>query len=207
MAVRIIETRYCDMCEADFSDRPDWMILSAPNAPEDTDAQFDFCSYDCLVAWINTDEEDRPAAPAEDLKQNEVAVRRPGCPAPASDDDAGRRHRLRLLQPASSVKISDAARETVHRRSGGRCEVMVEYERIHGRCTRPAQEVHHLLTRGRGGGALDQVGETYHLSDLCREHHRLADGAAAYESGLLIDGYCIYDRLLGRPVYTALTRT
>lgn len=58
MAVRIIETRYCDMCEADFTHRPDWMILSAPNAPEDTDAQFDFCSYNCLVAWINSDDED-----------------------------------------------------------------------------------------------------------------------------------------------------
>jgi hypothetical protein len=74
MAVRIIETRYCDMCEADFSDRPDWMILSAPNAPEDTDAQFDFCSYNCLVAWINTDEEEgAEALLVEDLKQNEQA--------------------------------------------------------------------------------------------------------------------------------------
>jgi len=61
MAVRIIETRYCDMCEADFTHRPDWMILSAPNAPEDTDAQFDFCSYNCLVAWINTPDEDETA--------------------------------------------------------------------------------------------------------------------------------------------------
>jgi hypothetical protein len=66
---------------------------------------------------------------------------------------------------------------------------------------RPGEEIHHLLTRGRGGGALDAVGETYHLAHLCRIHHRSADGALAYSAGLLIDGFCIYDRILARPVY------
>lgn len=57
MTVRIIEQRYCDVCERDYEpDKPDWMILSAPNAPEDMEAAWDFCSYACLSRWIATDE-------------------------------------------------------------------------------------------------------------------------------------------------------
>lgn len=61
-------------------------------------------------------------------------------------------------------------------------------------------ERHHRLTRARGGTILDEVGESYHLIDLCPQHHRMADGADAYESGLLIDGY-VTSGLYG-PVYT-----
>lgn len=59
MSVQIIERRYCDVCERDYEpDKPDWMILSAPNAPEQVEAAWDFCSYACLTTWITTDEVD-----------------------------------------------------------------------------------------------------------------------------------------------------
>lgn len=58
MSVRVIEQRYCDVCERDYDpDKPDWMVLSAPNAPEGIDAQWDFCSYACLTTWFSDEEE------------------------------------------------------------------------------------------------------------------------------------------------------
>lgn len=45
------------------------------------------------------------------------------------------------------------------------------------------------MTRARGGVLLDEVGETYHLMDLCHLHHKIAHDAPANENGLLIDGY------------------
>ena len=56
-----------------------------------------------------------------------------------------------------------------------------------------------MLTRSRGGRVLDEVGETYHLIRLCHKHHAMSDGGAAYEAGLLIDGYAITEG--GRVVY------
>lgn len=56
-----------------------------------------------------------------------------------------------------------------------------------------------MLTRGRGGAILDQVGETYHLIHLCVDHHIGADGGLAYEGDLLIDGQMITEQ--GKPVY------
>jgi hypothetical protein len=46
-----------------------------------------------------------------------------------------------------------------------------------------------MLTRARGGAILDAIGETNHLIALCPRCHAKADGAEAYENGLLIDGY------------------
>lgn len=61
------------------------------------------------------------------------------------------------------------------------------------RCFREPIEVHHRLTRARGGGLLDELGEIYHLIALCHQHHRNdADGGLAYESGLLLDGRMYY---------------
>ena len=62
-------------------------------------------------------------------------------------------------------------------------------------------EIHHLLTRARGGNILDYVHETYHLIALCNKHHAMSDGADAYMSGLLIDGYVNWDKFRKRPVY------
>lgn len=56
-----------------------------------------------------------------------------------------------------------------------------------------------MLTRARGGKLLDREGETYHHIALCRRHHSAADGRAAYEGGLLIDGYATTEN--GRVVY------
>jgi hypothetical protein len=68
------------------------------------------------------------------------------------------------------------------------------------RCgVRNGVEVHHALTRGRGGRILDEEGECYHLIVLCQAHHRGADGEDAYEGDLLIDGYMTRER--GRAVY------
>jgi len=74
MSVRIIEQRYCDVCEVDYSDKPDWMILTAANAPAETDAQWDFCSYSCLVTWINTDEDEQENPNGEQEAENTITV-------------------------------------------------------------------------------------------------------------------------------------
>lgn len=113
-----------------------------------------------------------------------------------------------------SDSLTDAQRRRVLERSRGLCEALVQiYGHRRGpkgpldkpvwtRCFDRAGEIHHLLTRGRGGGALDQAGEIYHLAHLCTSHHRMADGAAAYAGNLLIEGQAAWDALLGRPVYT-----
>lgn len=68
-----------------------------------------------------------------------------------------------------------------------------EDEDVWARCFDTPVEVHHRLTRARGGAVLDAVGETYHLIALCPSHHREADGALAYLSGLLLDGMMMRD--------------
>lgn len=75
-------------------------------------------------------------------------------------------------------------RDLVMQRSGGRCEAMVRLPRTWTRCGRLGVDDHHMLTRARGGGVLDSVGETYHHLALCRGHHRMAD-----DEHLIIDGY------------------
>lgn len=86
-------------------------------------------------------------------------------------------------------------------RSEGKCEAMLMLPRrqVWTRCWQSPTEVHHLLTRARGGTILDQVGESYHLIDLCPDCHRRADGGDAYMGGLLIDGYVTTDN--GHVVY------
>jgi hypothetical protein len=70
------------------------------------------------------------------------------------------------------------------------CEAMLEVAPdVWTRCWRQPTETHHALTRARGGRILDEVGETYHLIHLCRNHHAWSDGGQAYGAGLLIDGY------------------
>lgn len=59
----VITSRVCDVCKIEYSEgNPAWMILAAPNAPEDVVAEFDFCGYDCLQNWVNADDEDEPEA-------------------------------------------------------------------------------------------------------------------------------------------------
>jgi hypothetical protein len=88
-------------------------------------------------------------------------------------------------------------RQLVVNRSGSRCEAMVKVWTgtvyLWTRCYRNPIEVHHRLTRARGGGLLDDLGEIYHLMALCHRHHRVdADGRYAFESGLLLDGRMYY---------------
>ena len=86
-----------------------------------------------------------------------------------------------------------------------RCEALVLYHP--GRkpryipCGATPIEVHHKVTRARGGLILDEAGETYHLMDLCHEHHMYAhDQEPAYEGGLMIRGY-VTTGPDGHPVY------
>lgn len=94
-----------------------------------------------------------------------------------------------------------SARDDALERAGFACEAMVftSYGRWTRCGVRSGIQVHHALTRGRGGPILDRVGESYHLIVLCAYHHQGADGAEAYEGNLLIDGYVAEEN--GTPVY------
>jgi hypothetical protein len=102
------------------------------------------------------------------------------------------------------VSTSEKQRLLVVQRSDNRCEVEVELPgaMIWTRCFRQGIEVHHLLTRARGGDLLDRWGEIHHLMALCPEHHRLAHGPGGRNAGLLIDGSVILDSATGQLVYT-----
>jgi hypothetical protein len=108
--------------------------------------------------------------------------------------------------------ITKNARKFVLDRSGGMCEAEVQvpmgsasqYETnkvLWTRCGKSPVEVHHALTRGRGGGSLDLVEETYHLIALCPACHRSADGMDAYLGDLLIEGSVTWDPARRMPVY------
>ena len=79
------------------------------------------------------------------------------------------------------------------------CEAMIWINEVWTRCWRKPTEKHHMLTRARGGAILDSVGETYHLINLCREHHAWSDGGQAYDAGTLIDGYVTTEN--GKVIY------
>lgn len=101
--------------------------------------------------------------------------------------------------------ISEYQRAVVKQRSGGRCEAMVQIkadEPVWTRCWATPTEMHHALTRARGGNILDEVHETYHLIDLCHTHHAMADGGEAYLGNMLIDGYVSWDDLRLKPIYS-----
>jgi hypothetical protein len=107
--------------------------------------------------------------------------------------------------------ITDKMRQACYKRSYSRCEAMVrlpsarrqfvEDSAVWTRCGMPNVEVHHALTRSRGGGILDEVGEDYHLIVLCPGCHRQAEGASAYEGGLLLSGYVSWNSSRTWPVY------
>lgn len=98
------------------------------------------------------------------------------------------------------IKPLSSARDRAVARSHGHCEAMIEVRpSIWTRCGVNVYEVHHALTRARGGAVLDQAGEYYHLIVLCHKHHRMADGDPDKLAGLLIDGYAITEN--GKPVY------
>lgn len=82
-----------------------------------------------------------------------------------------------------------------------RCEALVLSRGKYVPCGATPADLHHKLTRARGGMILDGVGEKYHLMYLCRAHHDYAhDNPAAYNGGLLIRGSVSKD-LHGNPVY------
>ena len=83
----------------------------------------------------------------------------------------------------------------------GHCEALLNVRPdVWTRCGTGPIEIHHRLTRARGGLILDEAGELYHLIALCRTHHDYAHkSAAATQVGLLLDGYVVSDD--GRPWY------
>ncbi len=85
--------------------------------------------------------------------------------------------------------MDSTLRKMIYRRSGGRCEAVVVRKDYSTRCFNQATEIHHMLTRSRGGVLLDNEYEMYHLIHLCLWCHDMCDGGDAYEGGLLIDGY------------------
>lgn len=68
-------------------------------------------------------------------------------------------------------------------------------------CGKADAELHHKITRARGGLILDAVGETYHLMYLCRSCHQLAHDEPAFDNGLLIRG-SVVSRPDGSALYT-----
>jgi hypothetical protein len=97
--------------------------------------------------------------------------------------------------------VTPKLRALVVARSGGRCESEVFVHGVWLRCASPASDIHHLLTKARGGRNLDRVFEIYHLMHLCRACHAVCDGAEAYNQGMLIQGNVTWDRLTNRPIY------
>lgn len=82
------------------------------------------------------------------------------------------------------------------------CEAMIPVNDTWTRCGRTPTDLHHKLTRARGGSELDKLGETYHHMRLCREHHGVAhDQYTAFENGLLIDGYFMLGVYYGSDPY------
>lgn len=90
-----------------------------------------------------------------------------------------------------------------------RCEAMVSQQSSHKKyfkvqfvpCGKEDADLHHKLTRARGGLILDDAGEVYHHLYLCREHHDMAhDKDTAYQNGLLLHGYVV-SGVDGRPLY------
>lgn len=85
-----------------------------------------------------------------------------------------------------------------------RCEAMVPtYNGKFVQCGDLPSELHHRLTRARGGLLLDDVSEDYHHIRLCRFHHTRAHdmaGQTAVENGMLLEGY-VYTGNHGWPVY------
>lgn len=101
------------------------------------------------------------------------------------------------------MKKESIAYTMVKKRSHSQCEAVVvnEQQSVEYRCQEEATDVHHMLTRARGGMILDNAGETAHLLHLCRKHHNYAHGKDGAESGLMIDGY-VTSGQDGSPVYT-----
>lgn len=72
--------------------------------------------------------------------------------------------------------ITKAMREQLYERSGMACEAMVATKSgVYARCWAKPVEVHHLLTRARGGTS-GSSGRDNHLICLCNKHHQMSDG-------------------------------
>lgn len=88
-----------------------------------------------------------------------------------------------------------------------RCEAMVliksesRPQGLYHACGKDGADLHHKITRSRGGLILDKANETYHQMYLCREHHTYAhDEGTGYQNGLLIRGYVTTGND-GEPIY------
>jgi hypothetical protein len=91
--------------------------------------------------------------------------------------------------------------DRVRARAHNHCEALVRVRGVFTRCGSYAPDVHHALTKSRGGDVLDSLGELYHLVALCRSHHTWVHlhPDQATDSGLYILGQVWVDG--GRVVY------
>lgn len=81
------------------------------------------------------------------------------------------------------------------------CEAMEMVGDRYVMCGKGNTEIHHMITRSRGGKVLDKAGETYHLAQLCHYHHMLVHSSGkGYSSGFLIRGH-VTTGPAGQPVY------
>ena len=106
--------------------------------------------------------------------------------------------------PDCAESTSEKQRQHILARSGRRCEAEIHVGKLDvwTRCFASPVEVHHALTRARGGDVLDRAGETMHLLALCLRHHRKAHEPGGYQAGLMIEGYVTIDHATNRPVYS-----
>jgi len=72
---------------------------------------------------------------------------------------------------------------------------MIQLPRTWARCGRAPIEVHHRLTRARGGDLLDSVKEIYHLMALCHRCHKYAHEVDQGHNGLILAGSVYRDGL------------
>jgi hypothetical protein len=113
------------------------------------------------------------------------------------------------MQQQDRKPTSSHLRERVVTRAGGEhCEAVIGIKRNEPdkegitwmRCGKNPVELHHRITRARGGLILDRAGEIDHLMLLCRKHHAVAhDHARAFLNGLLMEGSVI--EVDGKPQY------
>src|SRR5262245_20145173 len=82
-----------------------------------------------------------------------------------------------------------------------RCEALVMIHDRYWPCGKEDAQLHHKLTRARGGLILDRAGETYHQMWLCVEHHAVAHDAPAFDNGLLLRGF-VKTGPRGEPIYS-----
>jgi 5-methylcytosine-specific restriction endonuclease McrA len=99
--------------------------------------------------------------------------------------------------------VNAQVRKQVKERSGGFCEGywLPPLSSTWTRCTSRSVQVHHKITRARGGELLD-TWTIYHLADLCVRCHITAHRPVGLKLRLMLPGSVLTNKVTGKPVYT-----